>query len=638
VPEGLAHSILSKSAEGARRLKSQIFGSGRRMPITLFLVPEAGLRAYYAAHLIMARVLQENGHKAVILSCNGLILMCSAKFALGVKPTAVGDTENAACAACISTARDVGAKYGISSVTIESLVDSRDRFAIESTLDQYRGRLREARFDEIGFGAAAYGEVLRAQRRQSIDEFTPADHKLLEAVLQSSLLTYLAVKRLTSENAISRIVYFGDYAIWMGPYLIAKAKGIPLSSLDHAFNRDVDRRLIGLRPGNAILYVRSQIANWAEYSNRPLTPETVAKIVDGALYRLSAHGGTSTYSPNWTVDNQRLFDDLGLSRNRKTIVAYPSSDDETLCIREFMKILGHEFQSSHRPFNEQDDWLHALIDWIGLRKNLQLIVRVHPRLAALYRHGTVATQAGRMKREFAQIPENVVMVWPESSISSYNLGEIADVAAVGTSTIGLELARFGVPVVAAFPGFGPFPTGSFVRYAANSTGYFGELEAALTRPASFEAIREAIRWTYFVHWSPFVDVSDLVPSSDYWDVPPWRKPREIETILKVLRDGEDLSAINMKRLPSGEAAVQSEDAAVRSAIKQLIVFFMSGNSDPGVGLGAIRASDDGLVIAEIDGKEVRRYAPLVNRLAPLLALEEVDHVGWDRRWASPSLI
>jgi hypothetical protein len=618
VPNRVAQMLLSAATSAARRLRPGVLEEAQRRPITLFLVPEAGLKPYYAAHLIMARALQDSGEKALILSCSGLIPMCSVKFASGVKPTAVGNADNPVCAGCIATARDVRPQYGIPDITIESLIRPSDRSSIERTLAKYRDRLEDTVFDGISFGAAAYGEVLRAQRRQSIDEFTAADHTLLEAVLHGSLFTYLAVKRLVSRYTIRRIVYFGDYAIWMGPYLIAKSKGIPLSGLDHAFNRDVDRRLIGLRPGNAILYMRSQIARWVEFSDRPLPAEIIAKIVDGALYRLSAHGGTSTYSPNWRLDNTHLFEELGLSRHRQTLVAYPSSDDEMLCIREFMKILGHEFQPARRPFSDQYAWLHALIGWVGERKDLQLVVRVHPRLAALYRHGTVATQAGRMKREFACVPDNVRMVWPEETISSYNLGEIASVVAVGTSTIGLELARFGVPVVAALPGFGPYPTGSFVCYAESAAGYFSELETALTRPASLDLIRESIRWTYFVHWSPFVDVSDLVPKSDYSEVPTWRTPEEIETILSVLRDDADLSVINMEQLPSGKAALRAEQAAIRAAIELLVVFFMTGKQDSSMKLGAVILNADGSVTAEVGGSEYCRYSPLVHRLAQLL--------------------
>jgi hypothetical protein len=325
----------------------------------------------------------------------------------------------------------------------------------------------------------------------------------------------------------------------------------------------------------------------------------------------------STYSPNWTADNTRLFEELALARDRKTILAYTSSDDEILCVQEFMKVLGYPLEDYRRPFTDQDAWLHGLIDWVADREDIQLVVRVHPRLAATSRHGSIATQAARIKREFAECPKNVRMVWPESPVSSYNLAEIANVATVGTSTLGLELSRFGVPVVAAFQNFGTFPVGGFIRFAEDPAGYFGELETGLARPASITAIREAIRWTNFAYFSSFVDVSDLVPTSDYCEVPPWRTPKEIKTILNVLRDGMDLCSINMSRLPSGEGAIRAEHIAIRSAIERLIVFFTSGNADHDFRLAGMSAHGDGWVTVDVDGKRFRRYSPLVHRLVSL---------------------
>jgi hypothetical protein len=614
--DGLGAAITRTTVERVLRQIGLYVSKLSRRPITLFLVPEAGLRPYYAAHLIMARALKESGREALILSCNGLIPMCSAKFASGVEPTETGDTNNRACAECLATAAGVGQRYGLTDITIDSLIGVSERSAIAIVLNTYRDRLWEAEFDGISFGVAAYAEVVRAQRRLNLSEFREVDHKLLEAVLHSSLLTYLAVKELTCQYKINRIVYFGDYAIWIGPQLLAKRSEIALSGLDHAFNRDVDRRLVGLLPGNATIHMRSQVVKWPEFKDRPLPQDAVAKITAGGLYRLSAHGGASTYSPNWTADNTRLFEELALARDRKTILAYTSSDDEMLCVQEFMKVLGHPLEDYRRPFTDQDAWLHGLIDWVADRDDIQLVVRVHPRLAATHRHGSIATQAARIKREFVECPNNVRMVWPESPISSYNLAEIANVATVGRSTMGLELARFGVPVVAAFQNL-YFPVGGFVRFAEDSAGYFDELETGLARPASITAIREAIRWTNFAYFSSFVDVSDLVPTSDYSEVPPWRTPKEIKTILNVLRDGMDLCSINMSRLPSGEGAIRAEHIAIRSAIERVIVFFASGNADHDFRLAGMSAHGDGWVTVDLDGKRFRRYSPLMHRLISL---------------------
>jgi hypothetical protein len=43
-----------------------------------------------------------------------------------------------------------------------------------------------------------------------------------------------------------------------------------------------------------------------EHRDRPINPPAVSEIMDGAVFRLGAHGGISTYSPNWNYDSEDL--------------------------------------------------------------------------------------------------------------------------------------------------------------------------------------------------------------------------------------------------------------------------------------------------------------------------------------------
>ena len=207
---------------------------------------------------------------------------------------------------------------------------------------------------------------------------------------------------------------------------------------------------------------------------------------------------------------------------------------------------------------------------------MQLVVRLHPRIAAGQRHSSVASEYYQLKTELSGHPSNVAIIWPDDTISSCNLAEIADAAVVGWSTIGLELSRFGVPVVAAFPGIGAFPTFGFIAFEPDRRSYFEAVSAATDRPASISAVTEAFRWTHFMVWSYIVDVSDLIPARKYGSIPQWRLPRNHEIITRVLGRGEDIIDLNMARLQHGVAAERLERDAVLSAIDRFILFFASG--------------------------------------------------------------
>src|SRR6202000_188829 len=121
-----------------------------------------------------------------------------------------------------------------------------------------------------------------------------------------------------------------------------------------------------------------------------------------------------------TADREKK---LGLSRGRKTLVAYTSSLDEFVASRGVLEALGRPYAAGPKPFDDQSAWLRALVDWTASRPDLQLVGRIHPRTGSS-RYATVASEYFRLKSEFATTPSNVTVVWPEDPVSRYNLGDI----------------------------------------------------------------------------------------------------------------------------------------------------------------------------------------------------------------------
>jgi hypothetical protein len=301
-----------------------------------------------------------------------------------------------------------------------------------------------------------------------------------------------------------------------------------------------------------------------------------------------------------------------------------------------MKAMGRPYEDGLRPFPDQRAWMTSITQWVGARPDLQLVIRMHPRIAAGGRSTSVSAEYHQLREDFAALPDNVAVVWPEDKTSSYNLAEIADVAIVAWSTMGLELARFGVPVIAAFPGIGSFPVGSFIGFEETSDRYFQALRRALNMPASMERIIEAFRWTYYCFWAPGVDVSDLVPTRNFDQVPIWRRPKSANFIKRVLVDGEDMSAINMASLERGNEAFAWERAAVLTALDRFIIFLMTGEDRPDARLQNLRPMNDRSVAADVDGVTFRRYSPLLHRLTTLSVASEAARAEAALR--SPSLL
>jgi hypothetical protein len=635
---------LQEGAASRRRLKRIGQFEKARSPVTLFVAPEAGLAPFFGGHALIARLLMEVGLGTMMLACDGLLPICSVKFAMGMGVTTEPDTENRACVHCTAQAERVSASHDLSRISIEKVLDAGLRVEIETVVSANVAALWELKYDGIDFGAMSLGETLRAVRKTSVAHFAPADHAVLKALVIGSLSIYFAVRALLSRFNIKHIVYYGDYAYHLPLLLFASRTGITVTHISHGYVGDIDQRYLSLRPGVAVAHALNLIDRWPSYRDRPLAPLEVEKLFQGAVFRLQSHGGISTYSPVWRFRGGDIRTELGLDPARKTIVAFPSSMDEIVCTRLFMQAMNIDFGNFNGAFASQDDWLGQLIEWTSKRQNFQLVVRLHPRMASGARFKTAASDAFRSKEMLADLPANVLIEWPESKISSYNLAEVADVAVTAWSSMALELSRLGIPVVSAFPDIGLTPVGGFVRGGQTSEAFFQEVDRAADRGSSLAEITESFRWTYIQHWSHLVDIADITPSHS--DVPPYKRPLNARTILDVVTGGKDLVEINMSRHESAASAILLERRAIVRCVEKIVGLLGAGRI-PGPEQGLLILSEagesiyrtprydgaeltlalsaDGFVKFNGEDVETRRYSRVVHRLARLL--RESQDVG-----------
>jgi hypothetical protein len=573
------------------RLLEAIEKSGQ--PVTLFMSPEAGLEPFHASQVLLAKTLDEAGHGAIVLSCNGLLPICTVKFATLKAPTHWNDTENPVCVACRATRKKTAENYELLEVSLESLLNADDRVSIDEVVRRFEKSPWTAEHGGIEFGLICLAEVLRDRRKHAVEELDQQDVTLLRGLLRSSLAVYLAVQKLSSRFKLHQLAYFGEYAYWQAPQIWAARKGIGLLALSHGYHRDIDRRLLSIRPRHYMVHAFEQIDGWNKYSGYPIKPEVVNEIADGALFRLTNQGGASTYSPAWSQESEKVFDELGLSRERQTLIAYPSSYDEYVCIAGQLKALGFAYPDRPQPFADQETWLRELVLWVSKRSDLQLIVRMHPRMGVGHRHSTISSDYRKLKEAFATLPPNVVVLWPESKVSSYTIAEFADAALISWSSMGLELARFGVPIVAAFQRVGLMPISDFIAFDEKTDKYFAAVEAAVDQRTTLAQISEAFRWTHYLHWGSLIDVSDIVPTPDFAHVPAFRRPKQQAVMLKSMVDRADVTQLNMERLDLSDAAYRAERGAVINAVKRFVSFFdaneLSGSKKTAAGQAAGRA-------------------------------------------------
>lgn len=180
------------------------------------------------------------------------------------------------------------------------------------------------------------------------------------------------------------------------------------------------------------------------------------------LIALKTRGlGSHTYSKSIHCRDQAAekFIDLCngvVSRGAKIVSMFSSSADELAG-----QLLAYRHESinlSHLSvpiFDSQQDWMIKTIIYFGqFRPDDLLVVRIHPRLAADHRGllSSPGLEVLMSELEAYSIKyNNIYIVHPSSTLSSYLIGSKSELIINGWSTIGLDFAIMGYKVIYGFP-------------------------------------------------------------------------------------------------------------------------------------------------------------------------------------------
>jgi len=97
-----------------------------------------------------------------------------------------------------------------------------------------------------------------------------------------------------------------------------------------------------------------------------------------------------------------------------------------------------------------------------------------------------------VKKTLPELPEFIHVIEPAEKVNTYDLIELADLGLVYTTTVGLEMALRGIPVVVA--GQTHYRGRGFTYDPASWVEYFKMLGRILEDPKSFAWNRKKLTW------------------------------------------------------------------------------------------------------------------------------------------------
>lgn len=537
-------------------------------PIILFMCPDADLKPHYMAHCILARTLRLLGYDARFLRCYKKFDRCT--VIEGKKANQAGKPvdKNITCVDCAYTSLTWANKYDIPTIEMSQY---------NPTLPYSDAEIADAgknlKYEEIPFGEICITDILRNYKLSEENYIMESLLDVYVGYVKDALKNYLIFKEIIKEYKISSVVYFGDYSFYFGVILKCMKDKINFSTLHQP-------AIFGIRRDNVVIeksiwgHGAAQLQpNFGKWKSVPLATNLIQDIGFDILHKME-NKNLRIYSPPKTF-HKDLFEDLKIPLGKKVLVAYTSSTDEINALISQYNAINFKIVPDGQPFKDQIDWITQLVQFVESSSLYYLIIRIHPREHSA-RDGITSQHLHMLKLKFENVNyQNAMFIWPESTLSSYDLAEIADLVLVSWSNIGSDLERLGVPVIASFNMHWVHPYPSL----KNPDDYFTKIREA-NNYGSLDNIKEAFRWFYLRYLGNSVDISDIVKEKDCWQLPPKFNilPKESKLIEKVLcGEAEPLTikyqqSIQVKRPEDYE----NEDNNIKKMVLAYIYFLLHG--------------------------------------------------------------
>jgi hypothetical protein len=444
--------------------------SHQKIRRALFLAPEALIGPHFEACVRIADILSSQGIEITFLGCFDQDLRCVFQDSSPSHERFSSRVEQNACLICVSHFSSVIASRGYRVISPEAL-GINDLQELHCDLaKKVRIEGLGARIDQLSYGALAGASLLLIKKISLESPLSSDDLNYLEDMAFTVLQRHAFVQRAIEVTNADVFFVFGQYAQNMAGVSAARGAGILPMIIDQPLNGDIDRNRILVRKHVALTNGLNLQSTWAQ-SPHSLSLQELSTLIAGQ--KATMQGGSSwSYSPPISGKTNSA-NCLG---GRKRIVAFTSSLDEIDCSSLLSIALGEDGHTRIKSvYPSQIAWIDDLQVLAANHSQLDIVVRIHPREGTDARSGGVASRHLRQLIEQSTHWKNLKIIWPQDPTSSYDLMMDADAVTTSWSSISIEAAILGIPVISPWYSNPTFPSNSFVDTPISREAYLNSL-------------------------------------------------------------------------------------------------------------------------------------------------------------------
>lgn len=445
-----------------------------RAPKVLFFSPYASWEYHTALEATWAHGLRLRGAEVRTVLCDGLSRACDV-YREGINPR-----TDRSCLSCQARTAAQLCGYATPYEWLGTYLPRDVRHGAEPWAAALpRDELLGAEWNGMAVGAwaasSAHGQFRAAELR--LEE--PAVEAAVRDLLAGTVRMAAATEVLLDEYRPDTLVllngrFFGHWAA----VELARRRGLRFVAHERGLRADTVRFAEGRRI-HELAALRELWERWRDVPLDRAEIEEVTGILDERR-RGENHSRLSFSPPAQEPEQVRAA--LGLD-GRPVCAVFNSSDDEVAAFPE----------RRAGAFPDAADFLPAVLDLAAATPELQFVIRIHPNIQK-EKAGTNRDALHHALEIRNRAPANTRVVLPREPFSSYTLVDLAQVGIVYSSTIGLEMAAAGKPVLCAAQA--TYSHAGCVQPIEAPEQLGPGLQAALAQGASAATARRALRWAY----------------------------------------------------------------------------------------------------------------------------------------------
>jgi hypothetical protein len=412
----LANVAQASNAERASLAKSAIR--------VLFVIPR-NFRTHAAFQIGIAQALGLRGADCAVATCGGLMPVCEVTWA---------ERETwPRCARCSEYVREAASLAGLRLFDLnEYRNQASDEKSDRALADLSMAELQTFEWSGLPLGKFAIPPTRWRLRSHEIMRH-PDGESVLRGFIRGGIRWAAAMEAvLTAFQPDVLVMLNGLFMAERVTWAIARKRGIRCVF----FERGRDAGTVFLSHDQSA--PRYDITEtWQQVSSQPLDPADRQRIVGLLDRRARGEQMVETYWAAKESDEARIREQLRLRAQRPLAVLFSNVVWDTA------------MQDRDTLFAGMFDWIMETIRLFQEHPEWDLVMRIHPAETQVPGRESYDRVADWVGETIGTVPDNVRIILPEEPIDSYVLMRMATVGCVYASTVGLEMAAAGVPVVVA---------------------------------------------------------------------------------------------------------------------------------------------------------------------------------------------